>query len=117
MKPGCILKLILAIFFLIGVGSYILKTYGPELKSSVEEKAKRLIREKVETELTSIKDDLLRTELNSLINTYFDSVKDSAYSVVQKSGDSLSNYLGAALKDSILDNNEIDFLRKMIKNE
>lgn len=117
MKSGCILKTILSVIFIIGVGSYIFKTYGPDFKASVEEKAKKVIQEKIESELTSVKDDILRTELDNLINNYFDAVKDSAYSIVKESGDSLSNYLATALKDSILDNNEIHFIRKMIKNE
>jgi len=117
MKPGCILKVIFGIFILIGIISYIIETYGPKIKESAEIKAKELIRKKVDSEITSIKDEILKTELEDILNNYFDEVKDSTYESIKNSGDSLLSFLENAMKDSLIDLREIESLKNMIKNE
>jgi len=117
MKPGCILKVIFGIFISIGIISYIVKTHGPRIKETAEIKAKEIIREKVDSEIKSVKDNLLKAELEEILSTYFDEVKDSTYESIKNSGDSLLNFLAGAMKDSVIDLNEIESLKNLIKNE
>ena len=115
MKKGCFLKFIIIFTIVLAAILYLAQNKFDDLfLKKGKELFLSVIEDNWDTELGYIEDSPEKDSLKNLLNFYITGVESAKYLTDERTEDVI-NYLEQTFKDSLIDNEELSHINKLIK--
>jgi hypothetical protein len=116
LKKGCFLKFIIIFTIVLAAIIYLVQNKFDDLfLNKGKEFVLSVIEENWNTELGYITDSPEKDSLKNLLRFYISGIESAEYLTDERTEDVI-NYLGQTFKDSLIDNEELSHINKLIKD-